>query len=1261
MTSAASNSATVNVPLPPAPSTPPPGASQAMEYTQSTSHPHVQLQQSSRLVCKVCGASFVYPGSYAKHMQKHEMTSSAAVAAASPPPPPPRGKDDVVVASSSSSSPSGGASQKKSMTSQRPIAPATAAAAAAAAASAVAPQTVLQGAPSMMPGYYTTGVSMAPDANVLYSLKELEASNSLRCQVCGRQFKYKSCLITHMETKHSASLQAANPMQQLASPMVSVNPKVSSLHCEFCGEVFVYHANLMKHKYKVHRELMQSYATASSLSGGSHHATMATTGQTTLPARGDEAKAGGGGSGDIYRGSAFSSYVSAASHSGSLAPGGARGTSPPPVEVKVKKEKEGGGGDEGSQDATPDPSQVRFPRPMYECPLCKMTFVYGASFMKHMTSYHPGEACPYMGPITQEKYFTPPQSSSSQQQIARSQRAPPTSAPSPPNRGSYTATRDSFSLAPSRRNAPPPKQDDFKSIFERASLRIAGIRQEGLKNLSSGFSFDLNADGGSGGGGGNNVSNGEVDPEKENDGGETENKSDGGKSDGESSGTGRATHHASVIVDASEVRKYPPASVVEAAKQQVPSKQQVLPKLPELVTSNQLYKKDLPATTATTTTTPPPPPHQQSPLSKSGGGSGSTALTPGSNWRIVSRKCYVCPVCRMEFVYGASFIKHMRRYHPDASYDLPKTTRTRPPSLAAPGSSATVPTGGGGGGGGVASEEASPSSKPDDDDKPRVSMTSSATTVNIPILPAPVPGLKGDSPTAKVAEGRGSPATMSLTATTTNQSGNSDRYQARRTRQCPCCSAVFVYVGSLIKHMTKCHPGSSWLTESGDLRTYFKQEDESAAAAAAVASANATSAASTAASSTSEPRKDFSLSSSLADAVSRRGQRVHYCRVCSKPFFYIASLHKHLLDHGVSPEEVVGLTSLTNPKEEASGLMSTLSTGMISPSVAVAAAPTSSTGGYAASSSASVPPPAKRLRLESPSKLMIDPDESLDDEPSHTMSLRSRATRLPVSYAEAEVEEFEFVESDDDEIAIIINNANHHSQSGGGGGEGDAVAMQTEATVTSQLALPVRAFDQAQHTVLGCMQQAYYALVALESLQQLVRFDQTRLPMAEVARLLVDDPDGVASLANANAAVATMLQGGNALTEALTEIQTALHERAGEFNVHTVNSVHSEVLLIDGRNFVLEAPATGAGRRQSAAMKVGETYDDEDRRHGVPSLDDDEVTASGGSPLAKKEDASPLGSPVAASEPDEAPAEVPAPMEEEEEEKKEGSPLPASS
>ena len=242
----------------------------------------------------------------------------------------------------------------------------------------------------------------------------------------------------------------------------------------------------------------------------------------------------------------------------------------------------------------------------------------------------------------------------------------------------------------------------------------------------------------------------------------------------------------------------------------------------------------------------------------------------------------------MEFVYGASFIKHMRRYHPDASYDLPKTTRTRPPSLAAPGSSATAPTGGGGGSGGVASEEASPSSKPDDDDKPRVSMTSSATTVNIPILPAPVPGLKGDSPTAKVAEGRGSPATMSLTATTTNQSGNSgknasaerrgmanhtgaflivdfhgalflDRYQARRTRQCPCCSAVFVYVGSLIKHMTKCHPGSSWLTESGDLRTYFKQEDESAAAAAAVASANATSAASTAASSTSEPRKGETL------------------------------------------------------------------------------------------------------------------------------------------------------------------------------------------------------------------------------------------------------------------------------------------------------------------------------------------------------------------------------------------------------------------
>ena len=37
---------------------------------------------------------------------------------------------------------------------------------------------------------------------VALEVEEVSASNSMRCQVCGRQFKYKSCLITHIETKH---------------------------------------------------------------------------------------------------------------------------------------------------------------------------------------------------------------------------------------------------------------------------------------------------------------------------------------------------------------------------------------------------------------------------------------------------------------------------------------------------------------------------------------------------------------------------------------------------------------------------------------------------------------------------------------------------------------------------------------------------------------------------------------------------------------------------------------------------------------------------------------------------------------------------------------------------------------------------------------------------------------------------------------------------------------------------------------------------
>ena len=37
---------------------------------------------------------------------------------------------------------------------------------------------------------------------VCLEVDEASANNSMRCQVCGRQFKYKSCLITHIETKH---------------------------------------------------------------------------------------------------------------------------------------------------------------------------------------------------------------------------------------------------------------------------------------------------------------------------------------------------------------------------------------------------------------------------------------------------------------------------------------------------------------------------------------------------------------------------------------------------------------------------------------------------------------------------------------------------------------------------------------------------------------------------------------------------------------------------------------------------------------------------------------------------------------------------------------------------------------------------------------------------------------------------------------------------------------------------------------------------
>eukprot|EP00118_Oscarella_pearsei_P004054 m.16838 g.16838 ORF g.16838 m.16838 type:complete len:1139 (+) comp27160_c0_seq1:166-3582(+) len=1020
------------------------GVSQQSPRSNSQSIPPQSSSQNSRLICKVCGASFVYPGSYAKHMQKHEMAVS--------------GKDEA----------SPGGFQKKTPTPQRLIAPAT-----------VAPTH----------SYYPPTSTMSPEMNVLYSLKEVDASNSMRCPICSRQFKYKSCLITHMETKHPP-LQQTSPSPIQPSPM----SKVSALQCEFCGEVFVYHANLMKHKYKVHRELMQSYVSTSPIQQ-THERPAEMSGQP------------GEGKGEMYRVSAFSSYMSptaTASQGFSLRDSSPSHSQPMDVHSKVEKDAE------ESQDVNAEGSKVRFPRPMYECPLCKMAFVYGSSFMKHMTQYHPGEACPYMGPITQEKFFSQPKQQQQQQQQQKEH-------------------------APNQHGHPPAKQGesaeespDLMSIFEKATLRIAGIKQEGLKNLSSGFSLGLDyekdAETGS--------HNGEIEEERRDKSGDNDANSD--QSDGSqgnsssqpsaSVGNDAGSHqHASVIVDASDVAKYqsPPVPSGDASG----SRQQLtmIPKLPEL----QLYKQEMQMTQRSMSG------HQQQQQKSS---------SAGSNWRIVSRKCYVCPVCRMEFVYGASFIKHMRRYHPDAPFDLPKTTRTRPPSLAtagAEGNSTAV----------VADEAVAEKNVARVATVPNVAPMTSVG--NVPILPAPIK-LEG------AGEGRSSP-----------KQNPSDCYQAKRTRQCPCCSAVFVYVGSLIKHMTKCHPGSNWMTDGGDVKNFKKDENDITAATAAAVAAPSP-----------EPRKD---------AVSRRGQRVHYCRVCSKPFFYIASLHKHLLDHGVTAEEVVGLTSLTNPKEEAPSFIPVFS----------GASSTSPQDENPKRASMRIHPSGgepsmKRARFDlkhgiaHPSiaaAAAAQDDLSMDDEPSHTMSLRSRATRLPVSYAEAEVEEFEFVSSDDEENGIII----------------DRDMSTEEMTGMSQLTLPIVSFQQAQHAILSCMQQTYYALVALESLQQLVRFDQSRLPMAEVAKILGADGDGIASLANANTAVASMLQGGNELSESLAELQLALHEQAEEFNIRTVNSVHSEVIHVAGKNFLVEAPAR---KKKKAIRKEEVAVADEDRRHGVPLMDD---------------------------------------------------------
>ena len=322
---------------------------------------------------------------------------------------------------------------------------------------------------------------------------------------------------------------------------------------------------------------------------------------------------------------------------------------------------------------------------------------------------------------------------------------------------------------------------------------------------------------------------------------------------------------------------------------------------------------------------------------------------------------------------------------------------------------------------------------------------------------------------------------------------------------------------------------------------------------------------------------DVDITSPLSlDIVSRRGQRAHYCRICSKPFFYIASLHKHLLDHGVTPDEVVRLSSLTNPKEDSpSSVPASVLTGMPLP-------PASQTGSEASqramnSSGNGMEPAAKRAKIVSEDFVPIQGGTmglSLDDAATHRMSLRSRANRLPVNYAELEMEEGEMAATEED-------------------------GMKSEFPDNS--GVPYVTYHQAQHTVMSCIQQAYSALVALETIQGLARFDQATMPLSPVASLVEGDQQGVSILKSVTTSVAMALQSAGHLGVALSDLQTMLSQRVDEMNQKTVSAVHSEMIQIGERSLVVEAPA-GAVCKEGLS---GEGDLEDDRRLGIPTIEEE--------------------------------------------------------
>ena len=50
-------------------------ATPASSVATSSGGKSPSAQTSQRLTCKICGATFVYPGSFTKHMQRHEMSN----------------------------------------------------------------------------------------------------------------------------------------------------------------------------------------------------------------------------------------------------------------------------------------------------------------------------------------------------------------------------------------------------------------------------------------------------------------------------------------------------------------------------------------------------------------------------------------------------------------------------------------------------------------------------------------------------------------------------------------------------------------------------------------------------------------------------------------------------------------------------------------------------------------------------------------------------------------------------------------------------------------------------------------------------------------------------------------------------------------------------------------------------------------------------------------------------------------------------------